>query len=160
VLAGWGNIDPAQWGLRNVFVRRGLDQASLAPLYRASNVFVLPSTGEGFPLVLQEALACGLPSVCSAETAQADSRIAALVHPVALDAGDPDGTAAAVLACVRQSIAQATPEESRRRSDLIRAWYSWPHAAQAYGEVFRNVLEPAAGRERDRQPLPAAGAGP
>jgi glycosyltransferase involved in cell wall biosynthesis len=143
-----------------VFVRSGLDQASLAPLYRASDVFVLPSTGEGFPLVLQEALASGLPSVCGAETAQADSRIAGLVRPVALDAADPAGTAAAVLAAVRGSIAQSTPEESRRRSELSRAWYSWPRAAQAYGEVFRNVLEPAAGHGQDRQPLPAAGTGP
>jgi glycosyltransferase involved in cell wall biosynthesis len=141
VLAGWGQLDPAQWGLPNVFVRGGLDQASLAPLYRASDVFVLPSTGEGFPLVLQEALASGLPSVCGADTARADSRITGLVRPVALDAADPAGTAAAVLAAVRASIAHGTPEESRRRSELMRAWYSWPRAAEQYEDIFRRAAQ-------------------
>jgi glycosyltransferase involved in cell wall biosynthesis len=141
VLAGWGKLDPAQWCLPNVFVRSGLDQASLAPLYRASDVFVLPSTGEGFPLVLQEALSCGLPSVCGAETAQADTRLAGLVRPVAVNAADPAATAAAVLAAVRQSIAQDTADESRRRSELIRAWYSWPHAAEQYEDIFRRAAQ-------------------
>ena len=45
----------------------------LAELYRASDVFVLPSQGEGFPLVVQEALACGLPVVCGDESTGADA---------------------------------------------------------------------------------------
>lgn len=35
----------------------------LADLYRACDIFALPSTAEGFPLTLQEAMASGLPSV-------------------------------------------------------------------------------------------------
>jgi glycosyltransferase involved in cell wall biosynthesis len=157
VLAGWGPLDPTQWGLANVFVRGGLDQASLAPLYRASDVFVLPSTGEGFPLVLQEALASGLPSVCGAQTAQADERLAGLVRPVALDAASPVDTTVAVLRAVRDSIAQSTPEQSRQRAELMRDWYSWSCAATAYQELFQRVADEAAAHRRDiAQPLPAA----
>ena len=42
-----------------------LPQAELAELYRAADVFVLPSEGEGFPLAVQEALASGLPVITS-----------------------------------------------------------------------------------------------
>jgi len=156
VLAGWGKLDPTQWGLPNVFVRSGLDQASLAPLYRASDVFVLPSTGEGFPLVLQEALVSGLPSVCSAETAQADDRLAGLVRPVVLDAENPAASANTVLEAVRGAIAQNTLEEAAEGTDLMRAWYSWSRTAAAYQELFRRVVgeaaahEAASARGRDR----------
>lgn len=40
-------------------------QDEIADLYRACDVFVLPSESEGFPLTIQEAMACGLPIVTS-----------------------------------------------------------------------------------------------
>jgi D-inositol-3-phosphate glycosyltransferase len=42
-----------------------LPQEELAMLYRASDVFVLPSFGEGFPLSIQEAMSSGLPIITS-----------------------------------------------------------------------------------------------
>ena len=81
VFAGWGPIDPGSWGLPNVRTYAGLKDNSLADLYRASDVLVLPSKGEGFPLVVQEALACGLPVVCGSELTQADPAAADLSFP-------------------------------------------------------------------------------
>lgn len=42
-----------------------LPQEEVALLYKASDVFILPSYGEGFPLSIQEAMATGLPIITS-----------------------------------------------------------------------------------------------
>jgi D-inositol-3-phosphate glycosyltransferase len=42
-----------------------LPQEELAMMYKASDVFILPSHGEGFPLSIQEAMATGLPIITS-----------------------------------------------------------------------------------------------
>ena len=160
VFAGWGSMDPAQWGLPNVFVRTGLAQAALAPLYRASDVFVLPSSGEGLPLVLQEAMACGLASVASAETAAADHRLAGLLYPVALDPGNTLANAAATLQAVRASLARIPGEPLQRRFECMRAWYSWSSAARHYASLFAGVIEDTPLPRHTVARRPAVGARP
>lgn len=157
VFAGWGGLDPTTWGLANVFVRSGLTQATLAPLYRASDVLVLPSTGEGLPLVLQEAMASGLACVLNAETAGADDRFDGLLDPVVLDPGDTLNNAAAVLQAVRGALARDRPEQGRQRFECMRAWYSWPAAAHHYQGIFERVIaERRLLRDGTARPVPAA----
>ena len=46
-----------------------MDRKELLALYQASDVFALPAVGEMLTLAMQEAMACGLPVVTTAETA-------------------------------------------------------------------------------------------
>jgi glycosyltransferase involved in cell wall biosynthesis len=66
IFAGHGPLAPVETG--HVRVLDSLGHAELAELYRAADLLVLPSQGEGFPLVIQEAFACGLPALVSDST--------------------------------------------------------------------------------------------
>ena len=77
--AGWGPIHPASWHLPNVSVHRGLSGRGIAALYCAADLLILPSKSEGFPLVVQEALACGLHAVCCDDAAEADPAAASFL---------------------------------------------------------------------------------
>lgn len=52
-----------QTDLPNLRVMGKVDQSALREIYAAADAFLLPSEGEGFPLSVQESLACGLPVV-------------------------------------------------------------------------------------------------
>jgi alpha-maltose-1-phosphate synthase len=139
VLAGGGPIDPEGWGLANVTVRRDLSGARLAALYRAADAFVLPSVGEGYPLVVQEALASGLVILCGAESAAADPAATPLLRGLPVDLADPEATAGTF---ARELDAAFAAPDDPRRAALARERYSWAGAARLYDEAL-NALAPA-----------------
>jgi glycosyltransferase involved in cell wall biosynthesis len=135
--AGWGLIDPAAWGLANVRVFPDLAGASLAELYRASDVFVLPSQGEGFPLVVQEALACGLPVVCGDESTGADADVAPFLLGVDV-AGTDEDAAARIGAAIDQGLDHRG--DGAARAAFVRSRYAWSAAAERYAEMLDRLI--------------------
>jgi glycosyltransferase involved in cell wall biosynthesis len=85
-IAGSGPIDPAEWGLANVYPLGQLDRQDAAKLLRASQAMVLPSPSESFSLVVREALASGCHAICSEQVLQTDPGLAPylLTRPVDL----------------------------------------------------------------------------
>ncbi len=93
VLVGGGPVDPSTWGLQNVTLLGRRSRQELARLYRACDGLVLPSVGEGYPLVVQEALASGLPVYCGLDSASADPDAAPFLCGIAVDPKNPKATA-------------------------------------------------------------------
>jgi len=145
VFAGWGPLDPARWNAANVRVFSGVQGPSMAAVYRACDLLVLPSAGEGFPLVVQEALASGLPVVCGTETLGADPAMKAFVRGVPVYAGDDGRTAGEFLAAIDDLL--GSPAESQGKSADRQAFtlgrYSWHHAAERYLEIASRLAPDA-----------------
>jgi alpha-maltose-1-phosphate synthase len=145
--AGWGPLDPGSWGVPNVRVFSNLRGDSLAPLYRVCDLLVLPSTGEGFPLVIQEALASGLPVVCSTDTLGADDAIRDFVRGVPISVGDDERTAGEFLKTINELIAsEAEKSKSAERRAFAVSRYSWETAVDQYLEIASHLV-PAAGSD-------------
>lgn len=69
IMLGKGEIDVSQWGMKNIVLFPYQPQEKLREFYIASDLFILPSQGEGFPLAVQESMACGVPAIVSEEIA-------------------------------------------------------------------------------------------
>jgi len=134
--AGSGLMDPRKWGLPNVRVFSGLCRTSLAELYRVSDALVLPSSGEGFPLVIQEGLASGLPIICGTETLTADEALKAFVQGVPVNSRDDEQTARAFLAAVYDQLRDLNPEKAALlRHEFAISRYSWKRTVSRYREI-------------------------
>jgi len=97
-----------------------INRNEVADVFKLCDVFVLPSHGEGFPVTVQEAMACGLAIVMSDDSAYEPYRLdASLVKLIEPDT-EPIGIAL-----------RATVEDSKLRQAMAR--YSRQYALEHFG---------------------------
>ena len=112
-----------------------VSEADLAALYNGADVLLFPSFYEGFGWPPLEAMASGLPVVCSRS-----GSLPEVVADAALTAEpeDVDGLAAQVAAVLTNP---ALASELRRRGLERSRHFAWPRAASEVLEVYRSALE-------------------
>jgi alpha-maltose-1-phosphate synthase len=121
-------------GLRDVVFEGRLDAAQVGAAYRRATAVVMPSTHEGMPLVLLEAMASGTPVVASALP-----EIVEVGGDAVLTVPDPRPAALAdALATVLDS---ASLRDRLSAAALTRvAGFGWPAVAGIVDALYREVI--------------------
>ena len=112
------------------------------PYYRAMDVLVLPTWREGFPNVVLEAAATGVPAVTTFSTGSRDSVIPE-VTGLLIPPGYPEAISEAVIKLFRD------PQRRKRMGRAARAWvlehYSTQRVLGLTAAYYKRMLEPIVG---------------
>jgi glycosyltransferase involved in cell wall biosynthesis len=107
----------------------------LEALYRAADVFALPSVKEGFGLALLEALAAGLPTVLS-DLDVFDEVLGDAGGAVRAPVGDAPALAAAL---VRVASSPALAARLRAAGPAVAARHGWDRVAAAQEAAYADL---------------------
>lgn len=126
----------AATGLQSRVTRHGaVDDATLAELYNSADIFVMPSLFEGYGMVLAEAMARGLPIVCTTGGAAAETTPDAAARKV------PPGDATAFA----EALAAVLCNETTRRAMADASWAAgqrlprWEDTARIIAGVIERI---------------------
>lgn len=114
-----------------------LTPEELVKRYQRANVFILPSIGEGMALVGLEAMACGLPLICSENTGVNDL-IENYENGIVIPIGNSAAIKASIDYCIsnRDKVAEMGIK-ARKTAEL----YSWNTYQIAVSARIKDVLE-------------------
>jgi len=120
-----------------------------APYYRAMDLMVLPTWREGFPNVVLEAAASGIPVITTASTGSRDS-VVPEVTGLLIPPGYPEAISRAVLQLL------GNPERRRRMGVAARAWvldhYMTAHVLGLTVSYYKSLLELAQSGDAGNKP--------
>jgi glycosyltransferase involved in cell wall biosynthesis len=106
----------------------------LAELFANAALFVLPSSHEGMPIALLEAMAYGLPLLASDIVPNRELDLASDEY---FPLGDIDALASGITA---KLAAPLSDDEVRERAAHAEATYSWTNVAQRTAAVYSALL--------------------
>lgn len=135
VLAGYGPVDPREWGESNVTCHWRPTPDLLAALYSTCKACILPGETEGTPLVALEALACEAPTVIGKSGAAPDAELDGQMAKLPVNVEDPRTTALIWCQGLEEAIARSKPD----RQVVIRA-YSARRMARDYAALIDRLM--------------------
>ena len=91
-------------GIRNVVFAGFRQKPELPPIYAASDVFVFPTLGDPYGLVVDEAMACSLPVISTSSAGEIRDRITEGVNGYVVPPGDCMAMAERMLALANQPV--------------------------------------------------------
>ena len=117
----------------------GFTQRHLLPaVYRAADIFVLPSHSESCAMALLEAMACGLPVVATGVGGTVEL-VAEGVNGHLVPPGSPRALAGALTRLIGDPALRRTM--GARNAQLIRQSYTWQAMTNQYLDVYRQAIE-------------------
>ena len=139
LFAGEGPMNPEKWGLPNVRVYGGRRGESLAQLYWAADLLVLPSRGEGFPLVVQEAISCGTPVCISDEAAEGCVDILPLIHKLPISGDGLVELWSNHLRTLGSNVTRLRDQQGVL-ADYARYHWNWDEAVKSYLDLYKRAV--------------------
>jgi phosphatidylinositol alpha-1,6-mannosyltransferase len=138
MFAGAGPEDPSRWNRANVLQLGRVEHNRLPGIYQAADLLILPSSGEGLPLVVQEALGCGLGVLSTEEVRDACPAAKDLIRarPTPRIATDTDGWEKAMREVLVDVQYMGGRDERTRRAHQL---WSWERCASQYLQLFDEI---------------------
>jgi glycosyltransferase involved in cell wall biosynthesis len=119
--------DATRQGIQNISFHGFVNQSSIAEVYAAGDVFVLPAEGEAWGLAVNEAMAAGVVPVISSEVGAAPDLITDGETGFVFEFGDWDAMIAHVARLTRDPALRARASEAARERSRL---YCYDNAVQ------------------------------
>jgi glycosyltransferase involved in cell wall biosynthesis len=122
---------------KNVKFMGRVSEAEKLKLYAAADVFVLPTISEGFPLVILEAMAMGLP-IISTTIRGVREIMKGRGSAILLEPKDVNGLVGALEELAGDKKLKTKMGQSGRRN--VEKEFSWDNIAKEYEQTFERVI--------------------